>query len=510
MKENGGILHMNLYKKFKELNLDTSCLGLIPGSETSEYFCTPLGAKVIGWEGVDGIHYCMVRGFKDMVFSVNPMDCCHPYVHPIASTFKDFLRLLLTCGNATKLEQIHHLDAEEFIQITLNDAKTLEQSSVLEEIQRHFQLSPLEHPYEYVKAIQEKFDYSTLRYSKEYYEIIEEDTIPPNEWKVYYEGNFWEQGNKKGAGEEIPIGKSFSWESVTWHIPSIYSCSKGIVIDLCIQINPSSIQKFLDKWQDVIQSDEISEELSELMNSENPLSANADFSIILNGKTIQYKNLCAAYWNPCLEDGTVNDPETEMLCEHYGCDKSFGWKFIRASFPWATKSEAQIHSLSICVEQDTMFIPGPHFTSNDKAIEFVHPLTEKKHSLTILSCTSEHLPANNFPEDGYEYPCYFHELTYRMDPELEQNSYMVRDCNWGDSPRPLVRNKDEFRPDSYCGVAIIGSANGVGVISNSNKSHPSQKKHTTCSSLYFKAVENVEWRISLLGKTRDDIEIDLI
>ena len=47
---------MNLYKKFKELNLDTSCLGLIPGSETSDYFCTPLGAKVIGWEGVDGIH----------------------------------------------------------------------------------------------------------------------------------------------------------------------------------------------------------------------------------------------------------------------------------------------------------------------------------------------------------------------------------------------------------------------------------------------------------------------
>lgn len=501
---------MNLYKKFKELNLDTSCLGLIPGSETSEYFCTPLGAKVIGWEGVDGIHYCMVRGFKDMVFSVNPMDCCHPYVHPIASTFKDFLRLLLTCGNATKLEQIHHLDAEEFIQITSNDAKTLEQSSVLEEIQRHFQLSPLEHPYEYVKAIQEKFDYSTLRYSKEYYEIIEEDTISPDEWKVYYEGNFWEQGNNKGAGEEIPIGKSFSWESETWHIPSIYSCSKGIVIDLCIQINPSSIQKFLDKWQDVIQSDEISEELSELMNSENPLSANADFSIILNGKTIHYKNLCAAYWNPCLEDGTVNDPEAEMLCEHYECDKSFGWIFIRASFPWTNKSKTQINSLSICVEQDTTFIPGPHFTSIDKAIEFVHPLTEKKHSLTILSCTSEHLPANNFPEDGYEYPYHFHELTYRIDPELEKSSYMIRDCNWGDSPRPLVRNKDEFRPDLYCGVAIIGSANGVGVISNSNKSHPSQKKHTTCSSLYFKAVENVEWRISLLGKTRADIEIDLI
>lgn len=501
---------MNLYKKYKELNIDTSCLGLIPGSETSEYFCTPLGAKVIGWEGVDGIHYCMIRGFKDMVFSVNPTEGNNQYVHPIASTFKDFLRLLLACGNVSVIEQIYCSDAAEFHELTSKYAITSQQASVLEEINRNFRISPLEQPYEYVKAIQEKFDYTSIRFSKDYYEITENETIPPTEWNVFYGGNFWEHGNSKRAGKEITINKVFTWESETWHIPSIYSCSDGLVIDFCIQINPSSIQTFRDKWPDVMQSDEISDKLAKLMNSENPLSVNADFSIILNGKTIQYKNYCATYWNPCLEDGTTNDYETEMLCEHYGCDKSYGWAFIRASFPWASKGKTQIHSLSICVEQKPKFFPGPHFTTKEKDIEFFHPRTQKKHSLTVLSCSSEQLPPSNFSDNEYEYPCHFQQLNYRIEPELEQSSFMISDCNHGDSPRPLVSNEDEFLPTSHCGVAIIGGARGVTVISSSNKSHSSKRVHTTCSSLYFEAVENVEWQISLHGKTRDDIEIDLI
>ena len=35
------------YTKFQRLKLDTSCIGLSL-EETQEYFCTPLGAEVIG------------------------------------------------------------------------------------------------------------------------------------------------------------------------------------------------------------------------------------------------------------------------------------------------------------------------------------------------------------------------------------------------------------------------------------------------------------------------------
>ncbi|RAZ07218.1 hypothetical protein DK853_53380, partial [Klebsiella oxytoca] len=51
---------MTLYEKFKNLHIDFSSLGLEQGGSRSDYFCTPKGAKVIGWEGVDGIHYCFV------------------------------------------------------------------------------------------------------------------------------------------------------------------------------------------------------------------------------------------------------------------------------------------------------------------------------------------------------------------------------------------------------------------------------------------------------------------
>ncbi len=60
---------MTLYEQFKKAKLDLTLLGLENGPARSDYFCTPIGAKVIGWAGVDGIHFCFIRGFDDMVFS---------------------------------------------------------------------------------------------------------------------------------------------------------------------------------------------------------------------------------------------------------------------------------------------------------------------------------------------------------------------------------------------------------------------------------------------------------
>lgn len=60
------------YERHLKLNIDGSRVGLESGERESNYFCTPKGAKVIGWAGVDGIHYCFVRGFGEMVFAVSP------------------------------------------------------------------------------------------------------------------------------------------------------------------------------------------------------------------------------------------------------------------------------------------------------------------------------------------------------------------------------------------------------------------------------------------------------
>ena len=96
---------MTLYEKFEQLDIGFSLLGLEQGDVHGGYFCTPVGAEVIGWEGVDGIHYCFVKGFGEMVFAVNPSNPAGKNVHPLARSFEDFLRLILACGGVAAAEQ---------------------------------------------------------------------------------------------------------------------------------------------------------------------------------------------------------------------------------------------------------------------------------------------------------------------------------------------------------------------------------------------------------------------
>ncbi len=56
-----------LYEKYKNLKIDGNWIGLEPGAETP-YFCTPVGAEIIGWD--NGIHYCFVKGFGSMAGSM--------------------------------------------------------------------------------------------------------------------------------------------------------------------------------------------------------------------------------------------------------------------------------------------------------------------------------------------------------------------------------------------------------------------------------------------------------
>ena len=87
---------MTDFQKYEKLNIDGTWINLEKGDTRGGYFCTPVGARVIGWE--NGIHYCFIRGFGEMVFAVNPDSCVEENVYPLAASFRDFLRLLLACG----------------------------------------------------------------------------------------------------------------------------------------------------------------------------------------------------------------------------------------------------------------------------------------------------------------------------------------------------------------------------------------------------------------------------
>ena len=79
------------FQKFLQSKIDLSSVGLEFREDNAPYFCTPKGSSIFGWAGVDGIHFCFIRSFGSMVFSINPMNSSPNFVHPLARNFSDFL-----------------------------------------------------------------------------------------------------------------------------------------------------------------------------------------------------------------------------------------------------------------------------------------------------------------------------------------------------------------------------------------------------------------------------------
>ncbi len=128
------------YKRYLKLNIDGSCVGLERGESGSNDFFTPKRSKVIGWAGVDGIHYCFAHGFGEMVFAVSPMNTPGNYVNLVARDFMDFLRLLLACGDAAALEQVYCWDQAQFDAFLQDNPLTGEQQVVLDAIRENLLL----------------------------------------------------------------------------------------------------------------------------------------------------------------------------------------------------------------------------------------------------------------------------------------------------------------------------------------------------------------------------------
>ena len=160
-----------LFLQFQQLPIDKSLISLEPGSIEFPYFCYPVNAVPIGFEG--GILYCFLPEYGGMVFAANPESCADRCVYPLAQTFSDFLRLILACGSANPVEQIAWMSRERFENHLRAEraTQTEEQKAALSLIQRTFGLTAMEDPFAYVKALQAGFDGSKIQYSDAYYEV---------------------------------------------------------------------------------------------------------------------------------------------------------------------------------------------------------------------------------------------------------------------------------------------------------------------------------------------------
>ena len=98
------------------------------------------------------------------------------YVYPLAMNFRDFLRLILTCGSTTAVEQIigwRREQFEGFLSSEYNE-KVPGQQEVLDTISRELKLKPMEDPYGYVRSVQDQFRQypGKIKYSSGYYDTL--------------------------------------------------------------------------------------------------------------------------------------------------------------------------------------------------------------------------------------------------------------------------------------------------------------------------------------------------
>lgn len=520
---------MTLFEKYGRLNLDLSRLGLERGDACGGYFCDPLGAEVIGWAGVDGIHCCFVDGFGEMVFAVSPANGPGEYVHPLARSFEDFLRLILACGGVDAVEQAWMWNRGEFDAFLETYPPDGEQRAVLDALAQALSLTPMDDPYGYLKEVQSSFDYGKLKFGEEYYELAgEPEPEGPRsqpEWAVYYEGGFGRHWGRDRPGQEIPVNKTFTWGGKTWHIPAAYACGKGLVVDLCVEIDPGELGAFQEKWAWAEGDRPLTPEDEERREAENPMNVDYRPKVTVSGRALGGRSGCGSGWVPMYlrpEDcrGAYNqqDWESLRLMEHYGLDPEKGWMFWRDSFPWATRAKPVVKAITLSLEREPAAVPGPRFTVSGAGdrVDFANPITGQSHTLRVVAYEAQEMDMSDLPDlEGWDYPTQYTAIAYTVEPELPRKALTVQDVEHGDRPRPkpldAIGGADG---PAACSIGIIGGADGptailVACARGGLDSDPPQLR-SACSALRFAPPERIQWRTVFRETAPDGVVVKLL
>ena len=510
----------SMFQRFLKMNIDHAAIGLAQRQENTPYFCTPKNAHVLGWAGVDGIHYCTIPEFGEMVFAVSPMNL-GDYVHPIARDFRELLCMLLACGDMAALEQCYAWDREQYEAFLLDFPVTEAQRQVLDTLRKELDLEPVADVYGSVKALQRGFDLSRIPYTEDYYDPDMNPAAPvPKEWKVTYDGGFW--GGSGKAGTEISLEKHFRWEKESWYIPAVYLCGKGLVVDLCKEVDPAEMQAYIDKWDLYNEAQHrYTKEQQEQLERENPLCSDFRSLAIVNGKELYCEHGYGETWIPAryLPSGSRPNPEAEQAILHYGLDPESCWEIRRCCFPWQTARKPKLKTLCLELEREPERITGACFDSPEagESVALVHPQTGAEYLLGVQEYENKTLPDRAFPGDTLEYPMHYRAMAYTLTPPLP--GLMIRDSEESEPPRqkiPLGLTAEEAAALALIGgssgpsaasVAIIGGSDGPTALILGGSS---QERKVACSALRFEAVEKVRWEAVFSVKQMEDLSITVL
>ena len=502
---------MNTYEQFRKMKIDFASIGIQQLEHYENYYCTPKDAVIIGSAGVDGIHYCTIPEFGELIFAVSPMnfgDC----VHPIARNFEDLLQLLLSCVDMAALEQCYAWDEEQYKAFLIDCPATKEQAQALAAIQAEFGLEPMEDAFAYVKQLQREFDLSKIPYTEDYYDpdMNAAAPAPAPEWKVTFRGNFHSADQQGAPGIPVPVNKEFHWAGIDWIIPEVYACDEGLVVLTFGKVDPAEVRKHMT-------GEPATQEDIERMDVECPLNIHLRCAAKINGADGIFCGGSGMAWMPPLPGEGDGYRDAKWVLEHYGFDTNYAWIINRDNFRWPSVTRPEINSLEMTITQRPVSLSGTHFKTpvDGNAIKVQHPLNGQTYTLTIEDLKHEEADIRTAQSMGLEFPTKYTWMEYRIEPELGANQYRIMDCKQSDEPRPMKITRAEGPAEvqingEAAAIGIIGGAYGPTAVFMSRPIGKTSQLRMASSSMRFEHVDEVEWRIVFLEKLHEDVTLQVI
>ncbi len=339
-------------------------------------------------------------------------------------------------------------------------------------------------------------------------------------YHVYYSQGYHYHGGKDKPGVEIPINRQFTWYDKVWHVPAVYSCGKGLVIDFCVEIEPEEIKRFLEKAEKYgYREDKWSDEVREEMRRSNPTEIDFSAEVIANGKKLEQRNGSGFGWWPeslrMEEGGWAEEPEIEQMLKHYHLDRNKGWMFYRRSYAWATLKKPAIKTLQLTMEARKIATVVKRFQtpSPGESIRFTGPATGAEYTLTVLETEDLQMDGKQMErlrQGELEFPTYYKAMKYALLPEVEKGEFTLQDCAQSDQPRKKPGNSEEKNGTAAASVAIISGTDGPTSIFLLAGGQKSIQPRSVCSALHFEPVKEVEWKAMFWEKPCEGYVINLI
>lgn len=299
-------------------------------------------------------------------------------------------------------------------------------------------------------------------------------------------------------GREVSIGKSFLWENAVCHVPAVYICDEGLILDLCMEYEREELRVYMDKYRDLFDREKnggkISKEQLRRFQADDPIERYFQMAVRVNGRELRYKEGTGMRWVPKdLLPIFSDDVDIRAFMVHYALDPNKVWHFWRHMYYWDEGGVPELETLELELRPQPRTVCGTAFPMPKVGESAVipNPLTGGEHILTVQDIRQETIRA--FHHEDYVFPENCIVMSYTLEPDIPRNEFFLIDTAESDEP---VRN---------------GNGNSSGGAFGVIASDPSRPRcRCAVSSMHFAPVEDVNWMAEFRTKTAETVGIKLI